>query len=173
MDWTGDRGMRQTSACRWSTTFPERLWNSFGPGGVYCTIDIPDRESPVHGTRLNPPRAQGSQVAWSALVQEHQEGVFRLAYLLVGDPDEAEDIAQEAFIRAFRMLHRFDPVRPLRPGCCALPATWRATTCGAWGAIWLRCAACPDRASMRKSPAQNRSTGSGGRSGHYGRPSDV
>jgi len=58
---------------------------------------------------------QGSQVAWSALVQEHQEGVFRLAYLLVGDPDEAEDIAQEAFIRAFRMLHRFDPVRPLRP----------------------------------------------------------
>jgi RNA polymerase sigma-70 factor (ECF subfamily) len=41
--------------------------------------------------------------------------VFRLAYLLIGDTDEAEDIAQEAFIRAFRMLHRFDPERPLRP----------------------------------------------------------
>jgi len=63
----------------------------------------------VHSAR------QGNQAAWSTLVQEHQEGVFRLAYLLVGDADEAEDIAQEVFIRAFRMLHRFDPARPLRP----------------------------------------------------------
>jgi RNA polymerase sigma-70 factor (ECF subfamily) len=58
---------------------------------------------------------QGNQAAWNTLVQEHQEGVFRLAYLLVGDADQAEDIAQEVFIRAFRMLHRFDPARPLRP----------------------------------------------------------
>jgi RNA polymerase sigma-70 factor (ECF subfamily) len=58
---------------------------------------------------------QGDQAAWSALVQEHQEALFRLAYLLVGDADEAQDIAQEAFIRAYRQWHRFDSARPLRP----------------------------------------------------------
>lgn len=61
-------------------------------------------------------RAQsGDGVAWEALVRAHQEGVFRLAYLLLGDADDAEDVAQETFIRAFRSLDRFDRERPLRP----------------------------------------------------------
>jgi RNA polymerase sigma-70 factor (ECF subfamily) len=58
---------------------------------------------------------QGDQAAWETLVSQHQEAAFRLAFLLLGDADEAEDAAQEAFIRAFRFLHRFDPARPLRP----------------------------------------------------------
>jgi RNA polymerase sigma-70 factor (ECF subfamily) len=58
---------------------------------------------------------QGDQAAWEALVQQHQTAVFRLAYLLLGDADEAEDIAQETFIRTFRKLNRFDTGRPLRP----------------------------------------------------------
>ncbi|MBI5960647.1 MAG: RNA polymerase sigma factor [Chloroflexi bacterium] len=58
---------------------------------------------------------QGDQAAWSALVQQHQEALFRLAYLMVGDADEAQDIAQEAFIRAYRLWDRFDSTRPLRP----------------------------------------------------------
>lgn len=48
-------------------------------------------------------------------MRTHQEPVFRLAYLLLGDPDEAEDIAQETFVRAYRALKGFDPERPLRP----------------------------------------------------------
>jgi len=58
---------------------------------------------------------QGNQASWSALVTAHQEATFRLAYLLLGDADEAKDVAQEAFIRAFQALDRFDPERPLRP----------------------------------------------------------
>jgi RNA polymerase sigma-70 factor, ECF subfamily len=58
---------------------------------------------------------QGDAVAWETLVGQHQEAVFRLAYLLLGDTDEARDAAQEAFIRAFRALDRFDSARPLRP----------------------------------------------------------
>lgn len=53
--------------------------------------------------------------AWEALVQVHQEPVFRLSYLLLGDADEAEDNAQETFVRAWRALERYDPSRPLRP----------------------------------------------------------
>ncbi len=57
----------------------------------------------------------GDDLAWEALVRQHQEPVFRLAYLLLGDPDEAKDIAQEAFIRTYQNLDRFDETRPLRP----------------------------------------------------------
>jgi RNA polymerase sigma-70 factor (ECF subfamily) len=58
---------------------------------------------------------QGDGTVWEALVRQHQDAVFRLAYLLVGDADEAEDVAQETFIRAYRALDRFDVNRPLRP----------------------------------------------------------
>lgn len=58
---------------------------------------------------------QGNAGAWEFLIGQHQEAVFRLAYLLLGDADEAKDVAQEVFIRAFRSLHQFDAVRPLRP----------------------------------------------------------
>ena len=59
--------------------------------------------------------SQGDGTVWEKLVSQHQEAVFRLAYLLLGDADEAEDIAQETFIRAYRALDRFDVNRPLRP----------------------------------------------------------
>lgn len=58
---------------------------------------------------------QGDEAAWEALVAGHREAVFRLAYLLLGSADDAEDIAQEAFIRSYRSLARFDTVRPFRP----------------------------------------------------------
>lgn len=57
----------------------------------------------------------GDQRAWDSIVADHRQSVFRLAYLTLGDPDEAEDVAQEVFIRATRYLHRFDEARPLRP----------------------------------------------------------
>ncbi|GIV96005.1 MAG: ECF RNA polymerase sigma factor SigW [Herpetosiphonaceae bacterium] len=58
---------------------------------------------------------RGDEAAWETLVREHQEAVFRLAYLMLGDTDEAEDIAQETFIRAFKALDSFAANRPLRP----------------------------------------------------------
>ncbi len=48
-------------------------------------------------------------------MQEHHAGVFRLAYLLLGDCDDAEDVAQETFIRAYRAIHKFDATREMRP----------------------------------------------------------
>lgn len=59
--------------------------------------------------------ANGDAAAWKPLVLAHQEAVFRLSYLLLGDPDDAEDIAQETFLRAWNHLKRFDVTRPLRP----------------------------------------------------------
>jgi RNA polymerase sigma-70 factor (ECF subfamily) len=58
---------------------------------------------------------QGDEQAWTSLVREHQTAAFRLAYLLLGSAEDAEDVAQEVFIRAFRALDRFDLERPFRP----------------------------------------------------------
>ncbi len=64
----------------------------------------------------------GNEAAWETLIQQHQEAVFRLAYLLTGDANDAEDVAQEAFIRAYRSLHRFDSARPWRPWVLSIAA---------------------------------------------------
>lgn len=57
----------------------------------------------------------GSQAAWAQIVQTHQQPIFRLAYLILGNAEDAEDVAQETFVRAHRAAHRFDPTQPLRP----------------------------------------------------------
>jgi RNA polymerase sigma-70 factor (ECF subfamily) len=57
----------------------------------------------------------GDEAAWAEIVRRHGEAMFRLAYLMLGDGDEADDLAQEAFVRAYRALHTFDSSRPLRP----------------------------------------------------------
>jgi RNA polymerase sigma factor (sigma-70 family) len=58
---------------------------------------------------------KGDDSAWAVIVRNHQEVVFRLCYLILGDADDAEDIAQEALIRAVGNLKNFDETRPLRP----------------------------------------------------------
>jgi len=45
--------------------------------------------------------------AFDELVQRYQAKVFNLAYRLLGDPDEASDVTQEAFLRIFRGLQSF------------------------------------------------------------------
>lgn len=57
----------------------------------------------------------GDATAWQPLVHAHQEAVFRLAYLLLGDAADAEDVAQETMVRAGLALGRFERSRPLRP----------------------------------------------------------
>jgi RNA polymerase sigma-70 factor (ECF subfamily) len=63
----------------------------------------------------NSPLNGKDEPGWSFHIQEHQEAVFRLAYLLLGDAHDAEDVAQEAFIRAYRYQDTFDPSRPIKP----------------------------------------------------------
>lgn len=46
----------------------------------------------------------GSRDAFDELVRRHQSRIFNLARALTADDGEAEDLAQEAFIRAFRGL---------------------------------------------------------------------
>lgn len=57
-------------------------------------------------------RAQkGDQNAFARLVEAYQAPVYNLAYRLLGNPAEAEDAAQEVFIRAYTKLDTYDPER--------------------------------------------------------------
>ena len=46
---------------------------------------------------------------WEQVVREHSARVYRLAYRLSGNPHDAEDLAQETFVRVFRSLADFSP----------------------------------------------------------------
>lgn len=50
----------------------------------------------------------GSQEAFAALVKRHEERAFWAAYRVLGDADASRDVAQEAFVRVWRALDRFD-----------------------------------------------------------------
>jgi len=79
---------------------------------------------------------QGDVAAWEGLVGGHQDAVFRLAYLLLADADEAEDVAQEAFVRAFQALDRFDASRPLRPWLLGITANLARNRRRSAGRYW-------------------------------------
>jgi RNA polymerase sigma-70 factor (ECF subfamily) len=61
-------------------------------------------------------RAQdGNADAFGQLVTHHQQAVYNIAYRLTGNRQEAEDVAQEAFVKTYRTLDRFDSKRPFAP----------------------------------------------------------
>ena len=51
---------------------------------------------------------QGNDEAFTRLVEEHQTHVYNLCYRMLGEPEAAEDAAQETFLRAYKNLHRYD-----------------------------------------------------------------
>lgn len=53
--------------------------------------------------------ASGSEDAYARLVEAYQVPVFNLAYRMLGNANEAEDAAQETFIRAYSRLHTYNP----------------------------------------------------------------
>jgi RNA polymerase sigma-70 factor (ECF subfamily) len=50
---------------------------------------------------------KGNQEAFSELVRRHQQVTYNLAYRYMRDATQAEDMAQEAFLKAFRLLNGF------------------------------------------------------------------
>ena len=57
----------------------------------------------------------GDLVAYGALVERYQTAVFNVCYRLLRERPAAEDLAQEAFLRAHARLELYDPARPFGP----------------------------------------------------------
>lgn len=58
---------------------------------------------------------RGDHRAYGVLVGGYQQSLFAVCYRLLGQRQDAEDAAQEAFVRAFRSLAGFDRQRPFGP----------------------------------------------------------
>lgn len=56
----------------------------------------------------------GDQDAFGNLVLRYERDVFNLTYRMLNNRGEAEDAAQEAFLRAYANLDRYDPARPFK-----------------------------------------------------------
>lgn len=54
---------------------------------------------------------RGDQAAFTNLIQRYERAVYNLCYRMLGNPGEAEDAAQEAFLRAYRSISRYDTER--------------------------------------------------------------
>ena len=50
----------------------------------------------------------GDSEAFRALVERHSRAVYRLAHRMTGNPQDAEDVVQETFLKAYRQLGRFE-----------------------------------------------------------------
>lgn len=58
---------------------------------------------------------RGDVDAFGELVQRYQAAVFNVCYRLVGQRQEAEDLAQESFVRAYQRFELYDVQRPFGP----------------------------------------------------------
>jgi RNA polymerase sigma-70 factor, ECF subfamily len=50
----------------------------------------------------------GDSDAFRTLVERHSRAVYRLAHRMTGSPQDAEDVVQETFLKAYRQLGRFE-----------------------------------------------------------------
>jgi len=83
--------------------------DAFGPSnfssqGVYISQDAEDAD-------LVRRCVAGDTAAFAPLVERYQRPLFTVALRMLGDPDEAKDAAQDAFIKAYRKLSTFDQSR--------------------------------------------------------------
>ncbi|MHC6177170.1 RNA polymerase sigma factor SigE [Glutamicibacter sp. PS] len=60
-------------------------------------------------TASHPMVSNSSIPTWDEMVHDHGDQVFRLAYRLTGNRQDAEDLSQEAFVRAFNALDKYVP----------------------------------------------------------------
>jgi len=58
--------------------------------------------------------AHGDLSAFEQLVRRHQASAWNAAFRFLGNADDAEDVAQEAFLRILRAAHRYQPTAAFR-----------------------------------------------------------
>ncbi len=71
------------------------------PARVVSTVEMQEDTTLVRRTLA------GDQEAFAALVEKYKDPVFNVAYRMLGNATEAEDVAQEAFVRAYTQLHTY------------------------------------------------------------------
>ena len=79
----------------------------------------------------------GDRRAFTGLVDTYQTAVFNLCYRMLGDRCEAEDATQEAFLRAYSQLHRYDIERPFKTWLFSIAAHYCIDRLRRRRIVWL------------------------------------
>jgi RNA polymerase sigma factor (sigma-70 family) len=67
--------------------------------------------NPVASDRLAVAAKGGDRAAFNALIRREKAGLYAFVRRYVGDPDDAYDVVQDAFVAAWRSMGRYDPNR--------------------------------------------------------------
>jgi RNA polymerase sigma-70 factor, ECF subfamily len=70
---------------------------------------------PGRETALVRAAQSGDETAFTEIVRHFQRPVYRVAYALTRNPSDADDLAQETFVRAYQAIGRFRAGEPLYP----------------------------------------------------------
>ena len=76
--------------------------------------DLPNKSMEISDTQLIVESIAGKEASFAELVSRHVSGVYKFAYRYVRDSQDAEDVAQETFFRAWKNLNKFDTSKNLR-----------------------------------------------------------
>lgn len=60
---------------------------------------------------------KGEKTAFGVLIKRYEKQIYSLAYRLTNNKDDAQDFAQEAFLKIYNNLDKYDKGRPFFPGC--------------------------------------------------------
>ena len=77
---------------------------------------------PIDDRALVEALLRGDPHAPRVLVERYESAVFGLCLRMTGHRQDAEDVAQETFVRALRAIRGFDPTRPVRPWLLGIAA---------------------------------------------------
>ena len=92
----------------------DRPWPGFRPRHWRVTVTRdrtdsarPDASQLADDRTLVDACLDGSREAFDVIVERHQRQVYQLCYRFAGNHEDASDLAQDVFIRAYRGLHSF------------------------------------------------------------------
>ena len=100
-------------------------------------------DRPPHEAELVAKAKGGDRHAYEEIVRRHQNIAFRTAWVITGSAADAEEAAQDAFVKAHRALGRFREGAPFRPWLLAIVANearTRVRSAGRRGKLVLRVA---------------------------------
>jgi RNA polymerase sigma-70 factor (ECF subfamily) len=95
------------------------MWRNFSLCFAYKIVNSPEKfemgpmqtNDQVDESKWLELSRAGNEDAFAHLVDRYQTPVFNLCYRMLGDRVEAEDAAQEVFVKAFGSMKRYDPGR--------------------------------------------------------------
>lgn len=66
--------------------------------------------------------AAGERVAFELIADQYRTSLYSLAIRMLRNSDDANDVVQETFVKAFRAIKDFDATRPIKPWLCRICA---------------------------------------------------